>query len=383
MTDERTNTQYSFILLLCLGFVIVFRSASVPEALRTAVLTGLVLLLRLVFLKMNDKQISAFRIFLFEFVLLAAAIVVSEAFRRIGVYNQAADASMTTEVVYALLFVVLLGERPERRAQISLRGTVKLLIAFSIVLISMAAIREYLAEGTVWAISVRAPFSGRFSYMAHDSSAAILFSTILIALRLLMRRNNKDCFGLESANRDMEDLRLPYLDVRSERDAFRVSLALLGLTLLIGASVIGSVFAINAFGLSFLLMPMVVVVSQAIIMGIALSVKRSERTLFSETVKRPFTIPVQAAVLLVPIELFFERKINGSVLLSQGLRYIGALILLWLFIVGVTSFIKTFSRKMLFGRRPKSVEGIPFVLIMTALTLIAMTAFAGAFYEII
>ncbi|MBN1891403.1 MAG: hypothetical protein JW780_01370 [Clostridiales bacterium] len=383
MINERTNTEYSFISLICLSFVIVFRSASVPEAARTVVLAGIVLLLRLAFLKMSDKQISASRIFLFEFVVLAAAVGVSEGFWRMGLFDQAADTSMITEVLYALFFVALLGERPERRAQISPGGTIKLFFSFSVVLISMSVIREFLAEGTAWGISVHAPFAGYFPYMAHDSSAAIMLSAVIIAMRLLMRRSKKDCLGLESANRDIENTRLPYLDVRAEQDAFLVSLILLGLTLLIGTTVFGSAYAISVSGLPVILTPLAAVVLQAIIMGIALSIKRKERNRFSETVKRPIIIPLQTAVLFAPIELIFERDIDVTGLLSHGLRYFVSLILLWLFVVGVTSFIKTFSRKMLFGRRPKSVEGLPFVLILTALTLIALTAFAGAFRAIV
>ncbi len=377
MSSTKESGDYSFLSLLCLGFAVILRSSSLREAARTVAFTGVILLISFVLGKVSRKGPSLPRIFSFEAIVFTVAIGLFESFLILVPSDRISGFSIIDEVLYALLFIPLLADRMERRLQIKLGRTISLFFLFAVTILSLSAIRELGAVGTLWGIEITFGLFGRTAYLAHDSSAALILAAWVIAMRLLMRRHGGDSPSFSRDGNAKVDV--PYLDVQLEKKQFQIAVALLSTTLLLGAAVFPGAFGLIILGLPAFLLPLLTIVAQALIIGAIASLNGKEVSRFAETIRHPFVLPLQTAVVLLPIRFLFEKEPNMPELLKNGVLYLASLILLWIFILVLISFIRTFKRKMLFGRRPKSVDGLPFVFILAALGMIVLTAFLGGY----
>jgi hypothetical protein len=324
---------------------------------------------------MGEKGLSLPRIFFCEFAATVLAVSVFEAFVLLVPTDQSAGYAVVGEVLYAFLYIPILADRLEKRSTVALGRTAMLVLAFTITILALSAIRELGSAGTFWGIEIFPAVFGQTPYLAHDSSAALILAALLIAVRLFLRRHGGEgfSFGSEQGTK----VEVPYLDDRLEKEQFRNSAALLFATLLLGAAVLAAVYGFSLLGLPVFLLPPLAVVAQALMIGLIMSLTGKSPNRFAETIRRPFLLPLQAAFVLLPFPYIFENEWSKSAFLNDGLRYGVSLIILWLFSNALLAFIRTFKRKMLFGRRPKSIDGLPFVFIVMSLGLIVMTAFAG------
>ncbi|MDD4094745.1 MAG: hypothetical protein PHP22_00675 [Oscillospiraceae bacterium] len=374
MSDARPNETASFTTLLCLGAVIVFRSATVREAAETALFSAVILLLCAIFRKVGEKGLSLPRILFCEWTATVFAVSVFIAFALLFPSERSTGFAVVGEILYAFLFVPIVADRLNKRSHTELGRTGLLWLIFAVTILSLSAVRELGSVGTLWGIKVLPGIFGRTPYLAHDSSAALILAALLIAARLVIRRHRGEGHSFMTDRELM--IEVPYLDVRLEKEHFRIAFILLLGTLLLGAAVFSGVYILSILDLPAFILPPLSVTVQALIVGLLMPLIGKGMNRFAEVFRRPFLLPLQAAVVLLPLRFLFEKGPGTGALLANGLRYLVSLILLWFFCVGLFAFIRTFKRKMLFGRRPKSVDGLPFVFIVMSLGMIVLTSLA-------
>jgi len=381
MISAKDSGDFSFTSFLCLGLTVVFRSSALREASRTVVFAGIILLLSFVFMKIRPQTNTLPQILVFEGLSLCLAIGLLEAFALIVPSDAISGSAIIGEVMFALIFVPLLADRTERHPDISLGRTVEVFLFFAFAILSISVIRELGAVGTIWGIEVTSGIVGKTPFLAHDSSAALIVAAIIIAMRLFLRRRGGDSLSFPGDR--LGKMEVPYLDAQKEKERFGIALAALFATLVMGALVFITDYGLRHLGLPAILLPLFAVFFQTMVVGLGALSSGIHLSRFAETFRRPFLIPLQMAVVLLPIRFISENEAGMSQIRRNGVRYLTSIVLLWIFILGLISFIRTFKRKMLFGRRPKSVDGLPFVFILTALGMIVLSAFTEMIVSIL
>ncbi len=371
MSDRESNEATSFTTFLALGTVIVFRSATVREAAETAVVAALILLLCRVFRKTGNEGITILRLLLCEGVATVVSLFVFIGSGMLFPSGHNTGMAVVGEILYAFLFVPMIADRIKIHRNTSSGRTIILALLFSVTILSFASVRELGALGTMGGEKIAVGFFGKTPYLAHDSSAALILAALMIGTRLILRRHGGE--GRSFTGYSDRKAGVPYLDAVIEKEQFRIaSLLLLG-TLLLGSLVLLAVYVSKIFALPAFLLPPFAVLAQAGLVGLSMVFRGIYTSRFAETIRRPFILPLQAAVVLGPLPFLFE---NGPVSLTyDGLRYAVSLLVLFFLCAGLVSFVRVFKRKMLFGHRPKSVDGLPFVFIIISLGLIVLSAF--------
>lgn len=355
--------------------MVVLQSASLREASRAVVFTVVFFLLSSLVMRTAGSGITIPRILLFEFLAAASAVGVTAAFIYLIPPQSVSNEPAFADMLLCMILVPIAADRSLKRERLSGGRTTALVFVFSVLILTLSLVREFFTVGSIWGYPISSGMIGRFPYLSDDSSAALIVAAFLITLRLILRKMNSTLRIPE----DEEDKvgEVPYLDAEKEREQFTEMVLLLVITLLMACAVFGFVLLLQFLALKPFLLLVFIVPAQALIVGpVSVFARRRRGSLLGKT-GGVFVLPIQLATVLLPIDIVFGSALQLTDPVRQGTRYLSLLLLLWILACLLRTFVITFKRKMIFGKRPKSIEGLPFVFILTALAMIILSAFAG------
>ncbi|NLW89260.1 MAG: hypothetical protein GXY43_06025 [Clostridiaceae bacterium] len=374
MTDSKSSRPFSFYTLLCLGLIIIFRSGSVHEAIRTTAVVGLLLLFRFSFASVGYKLFT--RVLIAEFFAIGSAIVVSVFYARLFPPGPQEYGSIWIEVLYALLLVPMVSERIDRKKERGSLPVALLFVGFTVTILLFSAVREICSSGTLADIHTGLGVERSIPYLENDSSAALGLSALIILFRLILRKKNRDIFDVYAKDGKDRANRVPFPEIHRERAFFGYLLSLFLFILFFGLLSYAAAYGLWVFGQSAVLIPPTVVLIHTVFAAVffLFSRKKSEKGI--EDIPKSFLFPAQVGIVLYLLSYFFSQAEMSSGILLSVARYTVLILLFWVFLTGLVSFIRVFNRKLIFGNRPNSVDGLPFIFLMIAIALIVLSSFS-------
>jgi len=371
-------SRQSFLIMGTYLFVMLFRSTGLLIAAGTVVSVLLLqgisfLVLPRICKRFQGAQLSFAVVF---FAALCAAGIASLT-ALIPVNGLVSHAFPLPGTIYLLILVPLLTDQANNRKDYPLRLTVRLAGIFIGMFLILSFLREWLGFGTLAGKHLMDSASPVLPLLQHISGAAFLSCFLMIGFLLLFRKlsGRKTVLAIsgENSNKAIQPVLVRGDEIR------RLQTALLALLILILSSICligleiylpGDLFPADA------VLP-VAIVLQAVFAGLMYFILGRNRSILSDYFTNPWVIPVQTAVILLPLSFPISTFMQQEGLIPALIGMLLYLLIAWSIVIAFLLFRRSLRRKLLFGRRPDILSGLPMMLLITALLLMILTGFGA------
>jgi len=363
--------------------VVIFHSTSLPAAFAAVIAVFLIqtagfLILPAVAVRCDKKVLP----FLTVFFTGIIAVLIYRIYGLLPVSGILLSALPFPDPSYLLIMVPLLVDQAQSPEKYGIRPAVQQAAIFAGMLITVSFLRELLGFGSIMGNRVIPAGSEPFLLLTHTSGAAfLLLLQIVLALYIYRRLTGKPQV-LAALEESSFFTGQPVLDRKKEAE--RLSTALLSFLILVSVEFI--LFFLTAWILPSNCSLDIILILAIILQGIAGWVLHiaagPDNQGISHILKLPWIIPVQTVLLILPFSLemksFFAGK--GVIHALSGLFiYLAAA---WLSTVILLLFARSVRRKLLFGKRPDLLAGIPFLLLIMGLCLMVLTGYSAILYTL-
>lgn len=366
--------QY-YVAVTSLCTAIVLRSSCLQMAVRTVIsFTVLMLVWKLLMLVKSKMPAIPFVVFA-SFVAVIVGTITSEFFSGISFWGMDASKALLPEQLYLLLFVPFMVFQADNRLHKGRGMILKVFPVFSGVILLVAAFRELLGNGAIFGRNIMPEVIPEIELLRHSSGAALLLAAVIALSQWISHRKGSGSKFLTYPADDISSAKIPYLQIDCEKRFVSVSFLFLVSTILSGIfPMVLFVFIGSSTPLKYLLP--VTVLTQGIVIGLIYLLSGPLRDTISDMCFRYMILPIQALLLLSPFYFENPGRITSSSMISSAISYSLYLSAGWFFVFAVIVFLKTVRRKLIFGRRPAWIEGLPITLIMVGICLIILSGFA-------
>lgn len=305
------------------------------------------------------------------------AVFVYRLYGLIPIDGMSAQSTVFPDPTFLLLLVPLLIEQSAGRNQYSLRFIAGNDLLFTMLLLLVAVIREALGFGTLLHIRLFAENSAPLLLLTHASGAAFLTLAVILTALFLYRKATGTSKVLAVGNEDGPYTEQPVLDRDKELGHMKTAL----FSLIPVSASMPVLFFVSLFCLpnipDFDIMLLACILVLGAFSGTFYLVFGKHQPYFREMLCLPWLIPVQTMVLALPFSFPIGaiQKEKGTFLLLAGLLIY--LICTWLIAAGVLLFRQSIKRRLLFGRRPGLMTGLPLMILIGGLCLMILAGFAA------
>jgi len=371
-------SKQAFLTMGTYFFIIVFHSASLLAAAAAAVCVLLVQTAAYLILPVLAGRTA--RAFITYSAVLFTVILSAIIYR---VYGLLPIGSVSLEMLpfpdlsYILILVPLLADQakaPEgyRPRFAAIQGAL-----FVCLILVVSALREILGFGTIGGIRMIPEGSPPMPLLSHSSGAAFLLLLLILPALYGYRRITGKAQVLAVLDKSNTYTGQPVLDKEEEID--RVYYTIFSLLTVIPAAL--GLYFLTAFilpkNMPFDILLLVTVFLQGIVLLVLHLITGSKNPYITRIMELPWLIPVLTYILVLPCSLPLRILIYGNGAL-EGLAvlflYLGFALLAC---ASVLLFARSAKRRLLFGRRPDLLSGLPLLLLFAGLGLMVLTGFSA------
>jgi len=281
------------------------------------------------------------------------------------------------ELSYILILVPLLADQANAPEKYRFRFAAVQAALFAGMILFVSALREILGFGTILGIRMLPEGQPPLSLFAHSSGAAFLLLILILPALYCYRRITGKPQVLAVLEKSSSYTGQPVLSREEETD--RLYYLIFCLLTVIPAAM--GLYFLTAFILPSDLPFDILFVLAVFLLGIVLfllHLTAGRKNLYiTRIMEIPWLIPVLTYVLVLPCSLPMSGMIYGN-------RALGGLAALFLYLVfsliigsALLLFVRSVKRRLLFGRRPDLLSGLPFLLLFAALGLMVLTGFSA------
>ena len=278
---------------------------------------------------------------------------------------------------FVLLLIPLFVDQAKSPQEYSPKAAVKLAALFLAVILPVSFLRELLGFGSIAGVRVTAEGSHPLPLLTHTSGAAFLLLLITILSLYIYRLITGKHQVLDVLDESAASNRQPVLSRREDLD--RLYSALLSLLIVIPVLLCLYLLAVFALpsGFAFDLMLVFAVLLQGMAALFLYVITGRNNTYINRFLSLPWLLPVQTFAVVFPFSLpmrnlFLGKGAIGG--LAVLVLYIGCS---WIFVSCLLLFARSVKRRLLFGKRPEILNGLPLLLLLSGLILMILSGFAS------
>ncbi|MEI8201003.1 MAG: hypothetical protein WCG21_13160 [Eubacteriales bacterium] len=375
-------TRHTFLTMGTYLCVVVFHSSSLLSS-AAAILSVLAVqaaayLIFPAIAKLADKKLMTFVTVLFTAVM---GVLIYRLYGILPISGISVSFLPFQDPVFLLVLVPLLMDQAQYPDKYPLRFVLKQAGLFAGMMLFVSFIREILGYGTLPGTRIFAEGLQPMPLMAHTAGAAFLILLLMLSVLYLYRRITGTRQVLSVIEDSGTSSKQPVLIRKQELEYLYSALY----CLLITATVMISLYLLSVFVLPadipFDIILMTAVVLQGMMMGLVRLLSGRNNPNISRILLLPWLIPVQTLVLLIPYSQEFRGFLTGKGTIHGLVGLLFYLACSWIFAVSLLLFIRSVIRRLLFGKRPEILSGLPLLLLFTGLGLMVLAGFAAIPYN--
>ena len=376
-------SKHTFLTMGTNLCVIVFHSSSLlssaAAALSVLAVQAAAYLIFPVLAKLADKKLMTFVTVLFT---AGAGVLIYRLYGILPISGTSLSYLPFQDPVFLLVLVPLLIDQAQKPDQYPLQFVLKQAGLFTGMILFVSFIRELSGYGSLLGTRLIAEGVQPLPLMAHPAGAAFLLLLLTMSALYIYRRITGTPHVLSVIEDSGTSSIQPVLIRKQELEHLYSALYCLLITSLVMVSLYFlSVFVLPA-EIPFDIIIMIAVILQGMVMGLLHLLSGRNSPNISRILLLPWLIPVQTIVLLIPYSQEFRGFLTGKETINgiAGLLfYLGCS---WIFVVILLLFIRSVKRRLLFGKRPEMISGLPLLLLFTGLGLMVLAGFTAIPYNI-
>lgn len=363
MKEKGYISTKQYRILLSFALLMIFTTSSLPAFCGACVQIIVFLLLnREVFLRVSNKRIS-------WGVFLITAALMGEGVYFLSPYLPASFSSEGFFLLPASTFLFLsvpMFDYFDAEHQISLPEIWRGFFYFVPAGIVISMLRELFGNASVCGVYFESLTRYEIRFFAHTSGSALLVLVSLLFLYFL-KNGESDTPTVMDTKEQRSRIFRP-ISLAKEKRFLLLSLCLLIYVLLFGAIGILLIFHVP----SFLHQPAHIVLLSSVVSTLlfTLIVKGLKQ---SETLDEYNYVPFLSVITTSIPLIFYMRDLVLPSDVSTGMRILwwSALTVgVWLFSVAVIAYCRVINGRLLFGKQPRCLEGIPLIVLHVLLAMI-------------
>ena len=363
MKDSNSITLKQYRILLSFALLLIFTTSTVPAFLIACAQTILFCLIHLlVFEKIRNKRIC-WGIFLAVSVLFGEGIFflteyLPEAFSSSGFFLLPASTFL---FLCAPMFQYITDERKLTFGDIS-----KGLFFFVPVGVLISMIREVFGNASICGRHMTSLEKLNIRFFGHTAGSALLVLGVLILLVLWKNNETEQTWVLETSEK--KNRIYQPISAAGEKKFVTLCLGMLVYDLLFGG--IGVAILLNTP--QSLQKPAHIVLLSAVTSLILLTLIVKFFRL-SETMDTHFYIPLLSVITTSIPMIFYTQYLSLPSKADSLVRiiwWIALMVGVWLFTSAVVAYARSINGRLLFGKQPKCLEGIPLIVLHVLLAMV-------------
>lgn len=375
-------SKHTFLTMGTYLCVIVFNSSSLlssaAAALSVLVIQAAAYLIFPALAKLADKKLLTFVTVLFT---AGMGVLIYRLYGMLPISGTSLSYLPFQDPVFLLVLVPLLIDQAQYPDKYPLRFVLKQAGLFAGMILFVSFIREIFGYGTLLGTRVIAKSLQPLPLMAHPTGAAFLILLLTLSALHIYRRITGTHQVLSVIEESGTSSRQPVLIRKQELDSLYSALYCLLITALVMISLyLLSVLVLPA-DMPFDIILMIAVILQGMVMGLMHLLSGRNSPNISRILLLPWLIPVQTIVLLIPYSQEFRGFLLGKGTINGLVGLLFYLVCSWIFAVSLLLFTRSVKRRLLFGKRPEMLSGLPLLLLFTGLGLMVLAGFAAIPYN--
>lgn len=375
-------SKHTFLTMGTYLCVILFHSSSLlssaAAAVSVLVVQAAAYLIFPAFAKLADKKLMTFVTVLFT---AGMGVLIYRLCGMLPLSGISLSFLPFQDPVFLLVLVPLLIDQAQYPDKYPLRFVLKQAGLFVGMILFVSFIREIFGYGTLLGTRVIAEGLQPLPLLAHPTGAAFLILLLTLSALYIYRRITGTPQVLSVLEESGTFSRQPILIRKQELEYLYSSLY----SLLITAPVMISLYLLSVFVLPadmpFDIILMIAVILQGMVTGLLHLLSGRSSPNISRILLLPWLIPVQTIVLLIPYSQEFRGFVMGKGTINGLVGLLFYLACSWIFAVSLLLFTRSVKRRLLFGKRPEMLSGLPLLLLFTGLGLMVLTGFAAIPYN--
>jgi len=366
MQERRFISKRQYRLLLACSLMLIFTTQSIGAFLTSCVLTGLFFLVnRIVFRKISNHRIC-WGIFAFSAALLGEAVGVLSRVLTIKIPLPSFFLLPCTTFLYLSAPVFYEISHSEDNGVDKACANAFLFYAVDGLLIS--CVREVLGLGSVLGYRMVFMKSLKIPFLSHSSGAALLVLLSLILMTVLKDHDTQAHWILREE--ESGDVSYPGISLATEKKTIGLSLSLLLYSLLSGG--IGSVMILYAPSELLRAEHIVLYSTITTVLVFTLIIKGFK---LSDLVDEQRFLPLLAIIMASLPMVYYQSRLNAVETIElKGfiVMWIILVVGVWLSFVACLFYVHVINSRLMFGKQPRYLEGVPFVIVHILLILIVL-----------
>lgn len=365
--------------------VILFHSSTLKSAVQAIIGVLLVQIAGYLILpsaaSRTDKKILPYLAVLFAVV---TGVLIQLLFGRIPFWIQTVPAGSARiledfvpfkDPLYLLILVPLLVDMATDPKKYKGFSAVKSFGFFSCMIAAVAFIRELLGFGSVAGTRIISAGSEPVPFLSHTSGAAFLLLVLTLLILFICRRITGTRYVLAVLDEPAHFSKMPVLKRAEELD--NLFCALFSLLAVEPIALILVLLTAYVFpqDIAFEYILLSGAVLQGLVLGMLYIFAGKNNPYVGRMLRLSWIVPVQTLVLAIPFSLGLKSLIINRGIPTSLIAVVVYLVCAWVLLVCFLLFAKSVRRKLLFGRRPEILTGLPLYLLIGGLLLIVLSGF--------
>lgn len=363
MSESKCITLKQYRILLSFSLLLIFTTSSLPAFFSAAVQVILFCLIQLFFF----SHIKNKRVCLGIFMVLAAAF--GEGMYYLSEYLPASVSSggffLLPASTFLFLTVPMFDYFSEEKA-LSFSDIFRGILFYLPVGFIIATFREICGKGSVLGEHFDALDKVHVNFFEHTAGSALLVLFALVCLHAVKNDGLDKTWILDTSEQRMKKYRP--ISGKSEKRFLLLSICVLVYDTLFGVSGILFVHSVD----ERLLMPahfvLLSVITTVVLLTPLVKIFR-----LSETMDKYFYVPLLCVITTSIPLVFYARYLEApahSISAERIVWWATLMVGVWFFTAIVIAYTRSIQGRLLFGKHPKCLEGIPLIVLHVLLTMI-------------
>ena len=366
MQERRFISTRQYRLLLACSLMLIFTTQSVGAFLTSCVLTALFFLVnRIAFRKISNPRIC-WGIFAFSAAILGEAV---GALSRILPFTIPMPSFFLLPCATFLFLSAPVFYEISHSEETGIdKACANAFLFYAIDGLLISVVREVLGLGAIVGYQMSFMKSLKIPFLSHSSGAALLVLFSLILMTVLKSHDTQARWILRVE--ESGDVSYPGISLPREKQTIGMILSLLIYSLLSGG--IGSVVILYAP--AEMRRPEHIVLYATIITALVFTLIIKGFKL-SEFVDEQRFLPLLAIIMVSLPMVYYQNRLNAVETVDlKGfiVMWIILVVGVWLSFVACLFYVHVINGRLMFGKQPRCLEGVPFVIVHILLALIVL-----------
>ena len=363
MTETKCISLKQYRIFLSFALLLIFTTGTVPSFCSALVQTIFFVLINLlVFSRISNKRVC-WGIFLMIAALMGEGMyylssILPESFYGGGFFLLPASAFL---FLLAPMFDYI---SPERKISVgeSLNGL--LFYVISGVLISV--VRELFGQSSLLGIDVPSMSRWRIRLFSHTAGSALLVLGIIVSLTWWKNMDEDEKWILETSEKKSRIYRP--ISAKTEKKFILLSVCILVYDLLFGAIGAAVIYAVPSSYNKPAHIVALSTLTSLLLLTLLVKVFR-----LSEALDEYFYMPLLGVVMTSTPLIVYTRYLDIPEATSIAVKiawWAALMVGVWLFTTVVVAYIRSIYERLMFGKQPSCLEGIPLIVLHVLLAMI-------------